>query len=429
MRTTAGRAPPHRSPGYNVTDHAEGTVLKTLVITDLVSSTKLTEEWGDERTSEIIGRQDRLARDLLEEHEGVEVDKTDGFLLFFQRPIEAVRFGLAYHVALDELSRELGVTLESRVGIHLGEVVVRRNSDADIARGANVVEVEGLAKPFTARLMSLAVGRQTLLSNTAFDMARRAAVGTESGLGELRWLAHGGYLLKGVEEPVEVYEVGVEGFAPLAPPPDSEKVRRVGDQDTVLGWRPAPGQEIPRRPRWFVQEKLGEGGFGEVWLAEHDKTRDKRVFKFCYETERLQALQREVTLFRLLKEDLGERGDINRILDWNFDEAPYFLESEYTASGSLLDWAENQGGLEAIPLETRLDILGQIAEALAAAHSVGVLHKDIKPGNVLIRTDRGDRPRISLADFGIGLMTDEARLENANITVLGMSDDISIAES
>ena len=76
-------------------DHTEGTALKTLVITDLVSSTKLTEEWGDERTSEIIGKQDRLARDLLAEHDGVETDKTDGFLLFFQRPIEAVRFGFA----------------------------------------------------------------------------------------------------------------------------------------------------------------------------------------------------------------------------------------------------------------------------------------------------------------------------------------------
>jgi hypothetical protein len=40
--------------------------------------------------------------------------------------------------------------------------------------------------------MSLAVGRQTLLSSTAFDMARRAAVGADSEIGELRWLAHGG---------------------------------------------------------------------------------------------------------------------------------------------------------------------------------------------------------------------------------------------
>ena len=44
----------------------------------------------------------------------------------------------------------------TRVGIHLGEIVVRKNSDEDVARGANAVEVEGLAKAFTARLMALA---------------------------------------------------------------------------------------------------------------------------------------------------------------------------------------------------------------------------------------------------------------------------------
>ena len=235
-------------------------------------------------------------------------------LRFFDRPIEAVNFSLAYHKALDELSRAVGVEVVTRVGIHLGEIVVRKNSDEDVARGANAVEVESLAKPFTARLMALAGGKQTLLSHSVFDVARRAAVGLESDDGELRWVAHGGYLLKGVEDPVDVFEVGVERFAPLTAPPDSEKAKRA-DDGTVLGWRPAPDQEIPRRPEWVVQEKLGEGGFGEVWLAKHRKTADRRVFKFCYESERLKALQREVALFRLLKEDLGDRPDINRILD------------------------------------------------------------------------------------------------------------------
>ena len=204
----------------------EGTILKTLVITDLVASTRMTEELGDTRASEIFGRQDRLARDLLAQHNGTEVDKTDGFLLFFNRPIEAVDFAMAYHRALDQLSTEIGVEVATRVAIHLGEVVLRKNADKDIARGANTVEVEGLAKPFTARLMGLACGKQTLLSRSAFDVARRSAVGMKSDHGELCWLAHGGYRLKGVEEPVEVFEVGVEGFCPLTAPPDSEKAKR-----------------------------------------------------------------------------------------------------------------------------------------------------------------------------------------------------------
>jgi hypothetical protein len=89
-------------------DHTEGAVLKTLVITDLVLSTKLTEEWGGERTSEIIGKQDRLARDLLAEHNGVEIDKTDRVSRFFQRPIEAVRLGLAITWRLTSFPRTWG---------------------------------------------------------------------------------------------------------------------------------------------------------------------------------------------------------------------------------------------------------------------------------------------------------------------------------
>lgn len=215
-----------RRPGFVTHVPPEGTFLKTLVITDLVASTRMTEELGDTRASEIFGRQDRLARDLLAQYNGTEIDKTDGFLLFFDRPIEAVNFSMAYHRALAELSSVIGVEMTTRVAIHLGEVVVRHNNSKDIARGANSVEVEGLAKPFTARLMGLALGRQTLLSRSAFDVARRAAVGMESEHGQLSWISHGDYMLKGVEESVEVFEVGVPDIGPLMAPSDTEKAQR-----------------------------------------------------------------------------------------------------------------------------------------------------------------------------------------------------------
>ncbi len=96
--------------------------------------------------------------------------------------------------------------------------MLRRNPPQDVARGAKPLEVEGLAKPTAARLMSVAGGRQTLMTQAAFDLARRSAVGSAEGAESLQWLAHGSYLFKGVEEPVEVFEVGVEGVAPLAAP-------------------------------------------------------------------------------------------------------------------------------------------------------------------------------------------------------------------
>jgi len=401
--------------------HTEA-VIRTLLLSDLVGSTELLRTLGDTRAASLFAQHDHMARALLAKHDGQEIDKTDGFLLLFDRPINAVRYALEYHRALAILGREIKVTIAARVGIHLGEVMLRANPPGDVARGAKPLEVEGLAKPLAARVMSLASGGQTLMTRGAFDLARRAAVDAVDLAGDLCWLAHGGYLPKGMDEPIEVFEVGIEGEAPLTAPPDSDKVRRVVGDGTIPGWRPGPGLEIPDRPNWRIEDKLGEGGFGEVWLAHHERTGEHRVFKFCYETTALRGLKRETALFMLLKNTLGHREDLARILDWNFDKPPYFIESEYTEGGSLLRWADAQGGIDKVPLDVRLDIVAQIADALAAAHSVGVLHKDIKPGNVLIGRGRDGQPTVRLLDFGIGRVTDEERLRDSGITGFGMTE-------
>ena len=210
---------------------------------------------------------------------------------------------------------------------------------------------------------------------------------------------------------------------PQRRPPSAGDVAEVLERRAIPPWRPEPGVPIPSRPSWTLEEKLGEGGFGEVWLAIHGESPgDQRVFKFCRQAHHLQALQREITLFRLLREELGERRDIQRILDWNFDQPPWFIEAEHTAEGNLAQWAESRGGLARIPLETRLEIVAQVATALGAAHSIGVLHKDVKPSNVLVRRGSSEVPEIQLADFGIGAVLETKRLEQAGITVLGFTE-------
>ena len=215
-------------------------VVKTLMLSDLIAGARLVEVLGDREAADLFRRHDRLARDLLAEHQGLEIDKTDGFLLLFDRPWDAVSYALAYHRALGELSTEVGVTLAARVGIHLGPVILHRNAALDVSRGAKPLEVEGLAKPTAARLMSLAQGAQTLLTRSAYDVARRAAAGAGmEAAQELRWLSHGHYRFKGIARDVEVFEVGVPGVAPLTAPAGSAKVRRVGA---------AGGESAARRP-------------------------------------------------------------------------------------------------------------------------------------------------------------------------------------
>ncbi|HVS64126.1 MAG TPA: protein kinase [Thermoanaerobaculia bacterium] len=373
--------------------------------------------------SAALGRVERQRGDLLGRFGGRALDSGEGPVYLFERPWAAVRFALEHQRVLAEdgiLSEHGGAGgLTLRCAIHLEEVVLRREEAASTRAAA--LRVTGLGTSLVTRLRSIAMPGQTLMTRAAFEVARRGAVGAERST-RLSWLAHGEYDIKGVDEPVEVFEVGAVGRAPLQAPAGSGEFRRTGAQDTILGWRPAPSLPIPHRPHWIVQRKLGEGGFGEVWLVRHAKTHELRVFKFCYEKERLRSLQREVTLFRLLKEELGDRDDIARLLDWSLDQAPYFIEFAYTEEGSLVDWSARRGGIAGVPLGDRLDVAIQVATALSAAHSVGVLHKDVKPANVLLSEDVGGRLHAALTDFGIGTITERARLEARGITVQGLTE-------
>lgn len=179
------------------------------------------------------------------------------------------------------------------------------------------------------------------------------------------------------------------------------------------------GDSPPLRPSWKLTTQLGAGGHGEAWLAEHEKTRDRRVYKFAFDEAALVALKREITLYRLLRDTLGERGDFVKILDWNISEAPCFTEAEYVAGGNLLAWADEHGGIASLPLALRLEIAAQIADTLAAAHAVGVLHKDLKPANILVAGD--ENPRIKLMDFGSGGVINPLKLDQLGITKLGFT--------
>ncbi len=180
------------------------------------------------------------------------------------------------------------------------------------------------------------------------------------------------------------------------------------------------GDSPPLRAQWQLEQHLGSGGSGEVWKVVHRKTRDVRVYKFAIDADALNALKREITLFRLLRQQLGEHAPIAEMLDWNLEEAPYFLELEHYPAGNLALWAAAQGGLSEIALSRRLSVFADIAEAVALVHGVGVLHKDLKASNVLMR-DEGAGIKPLLADFGGGGVLAEEVIANAGITRMGFT--------
>src|SRR5574337_311818 len=201
--------------------------LRALLLTDVVDSTRLSERIGDQAMAAVWAAHDRAARDLLPIWRGRAIDKTDGMLLLFDAVADAVGYSLAYHRALADLP----VPLHARAGVHYGPVLLRENSAQDVERGAKPLEVDGLAKPAAARVMALARGGQTLISEPA-----RAA------LSDAPWpmCSHGHWVLKGISDPMELFEVGASELD-FAAPDDGEKAYRVAR----AGDRWLPTREIP----------------------------------------------------------------------------------------------------------------------------------------------------------------------------------------
>ncbi len=190
-----------------------------------------------------------------------------------------------------------------------------------------------------------------------------------------------------------------------------------------LGFR--AGDPVPGREQWRLSRALEVSGSSEVWLGENPKTREQRVFKFAADGVRLKGLKREITISRFLRESLGDRPEFVRILEWNFKTSPFFLESEY-AGPNLAEWAEAQGGLIKVSLDARLHLLIDVAQALSAAHSIGVLHKDLKPVNILVVPGASGGWQIKIADFGSASLFDPSRLHALGITNLGFTQTAAL---
>jgi eukaryotic-like serine/threonine-protein kinase len=117
----------------------------------------------------------------------------------------------------------------------------------------------------------------------------------------------------------------------------------------------------------------------------------------------------------VLQDSLEDTSHIVEVVDWNFEHSPYFLECKY-GGPNLVEWADAHLADLAVP--ARLALFLQIADAVAAAHSVGVLHKDLKPANVLVMGD-ANQPHVRLTDFGSGHLLEPGRLAQLGITRMG----------
>lgn len=233
--------------------------VRTLLLTDLCDSTLLVERLGDGPAADLFRAHDRLVLALQQRWRGRLIDRSDGLLLLFERPVDGLGFALDYARGLRELGerpevKQRKLELRTRAGLHVGEVLTWHNSEAAVQAGAKPLEVEGLAKPLAGRLMALARPGQILLSATAEPLARRAARELGERADTLIWKSHGRWRFKGMPDGQEVFEVGEPGHAPLRAP----------KQNTGKAWRDIP---LWRRPAALAAELLLVVGMGTgLWF-------------------------------------------------------------------------------------------------------------------------------------------------------------------
>ncbi len=166
-------------------------------------------------------------------------------------------------------------------------------------------------------------------------------------------------------------------------------------------------------PRYHVESLLGSGGMGKVYKArdrELDRTVAIKVLRPDLMTD-AQAMQR--FKHELLLASSISHPNILRIHDLGEYNAVKFISMAYVDGGDLTQLLHREGRL---PLPRTLNIMKQLAAALAAAHGVSVVHRDLKPQNILL--DRDDH--IYVSDFGIAktLESDRTRVTRTG-AVLG----------
>jgi class 3 adenylate cyclase len=191
-----------------------------IVLLDIIGSTAFVQKAGASVAAQWFQVHDRLARSLVYKHNGREIDRSDGFLLSFDRIIDAVNFGLAYQRTVPKKTK-----FQTRIGIHWGKIIEVKQDDVFVGAGAKRVELEGLAKNIAARTMSLCQAGQVLLTKEAMTATRNR---TSHNLPKnARYVCVGMYKFKGVSKPQEIYAVG-QTIESLQPPKGSDKVKRLG---------------------------------------------------------------------------------------------------------------------------------------------------------------------------------------------------------
>jgi serine/threonine protein kinase len=174
-------------------------------------------------------------------------------------------------------------------------------------------------------------------------------------------------------------------------PNDGQTLRSAGPASDLVGQVVAD--------RYHVVKKLGEGGMGQVYLAEHVKMGRRSAIKvmnpsMVHDPDAVARFNREAS-------NASRITHPNVCAIYDFGETPdglIYLAMEFIEGEPLTDLIEREG---ALPVPRAAAIFLQTADALQAAHDLGIVHRDLKPDNIMLSRRKGGGDTVKVVDFGI----------------------------
>jgi serine/threonine protein kinase len=168
--------------------------------------------------------------------------------------------------------------------------------------------------------------------------------------------------------------------------------------------------------RYRVVSKLGDGGMGQVFLAEHVRMKRRCAVKVM----RPQLMSDPVAVVRFNREaeNASQISHPNVCAVYDFGETAnglIYLAMEFIDGDALSRILQQEVSL--IPVRAA-DIISQTADALSAAHGLGILHRDLKPDNIMIAKSRAGTDHVKIVDFGIARVMSK---ESQQLTSTGIA--------
>lgn len=386
---------------------------RALLHMDIYAFKEIARELGEERVQEIVQAVKQTVRYMLSQFGGSEAAGRKGFLLFFDEAGVALEYALEVQETFAKLSKEIGVKLRPQVGITYGEVGLKKIVRSS---GKRSVELSGPIKDETKLLMRAAKGRQIFLSESAYQQCRNSLSGSSSSL---RWESHGRFHLQEGQPALAIYEAGRPGLgrfskpgaeeqagAPSAQEKDhdekmemsfvnafrmgadqfSQSLRELRSRSATPGdqkSQPVKASDLVGRSieTYRVESLLEEVETAFFYKAYDSATEQSCILKILAfskskDWESIERFKREGLTAMFL-----DHPNLIAAFDMGHSGAIHFIAYERVPGNYLDTIVQAAGGMQP---RAALGYTMQIARGLQYAHNTGVVHRDIRPGNVIL---------------------------------------------